>query len=218
MTGPWGRWVSTSRSFSVILVSRLTSTRRRISAASNCSWAATRSEDWSGTAPASAAPAGTGAGSPRRSPGGTPAPFPGDGAVQNAVGKAGDGGHGGSSARGRRWPRTRCALLLGLGQESAMALKAAASSPDLVVAVFVVGDARPPPPGEAGGRRNTCSSGVHHLLDGEGADDQGDQEHRDGGDEESWKVCWRNSITEVASLATKRKPVGTLEETSSPVF
>ena len=26
----------------------------------------------------------------------------------------------------------------------------------------------------------------------------------------SWKVCWRNSITEVASLATKRKPVGTL--------
>ncbi len=47
MTGPWGRWVSTSRSFSVILVSRLTSTRRRISAASNCSWAATCSEDWS---------------------------------------------------------------------------------------------------------------------------------------------------------------------------
>ena len=34
----------------------------------------------------------------------------------------------------------------------------------------------------------------------------------------SWKVCWRNSITEVASLATKRKPVGTLEETNSPVF
>ena len=46
-TGSSGSWVSTSRCLSLILVSRLTSTRSITSETSNCSWGVTYSADWS---------------------------------------------------------------------------------------------------------------------------------------------------------------------------